>query len=896
MGWVIAVILALFLIGARSELKALRERKSSLSAAPMGGDSLAQARQDLIILRLELNRRRAAGEIDTELYRHLTEQIDAQWAAGFEAAWVTGDLWRQCCEAAWRQLAVQGRVPFGSPPWQRATPPPALNLTPPVKPAPSEKIPPTVPPVPSKSAVQPALTGKSVAPEPIPQPTPPAVPAGEAVIPETPAVGQRPPAVSLPPVVTPAEQAVPPVTRAEPAAEPGYAWQPQEPGVLEKALRAVSGWPRAMLPFLVQNIGWFIGGFCFLAGSIFLVSYTSGFLKGLLVFATLFAYTGFLLWAGYQLRLKRPELKAGSSVLLAIGMLLVPLNLSAVARLLVYSEASGWLLGVSVLIALLALALFLLATRLVAGITDRALQGEQPRLYLALAAMQLAVPLIAQWPAWPLLALLHCLLLGLLGYGLWRYAQDWMYSIFVERRRMAYFAGGTLLYAALISFVHLTWGAVSLAVPAGYYAPYLMTVCGLLFYLDAHFKEWAHQYTFLSRFSFLVYGLSVLAVVLAWDAPLARRITLTLAAVIYGMVAWQYLTLIPLCLLLASLGGLYSQLVLNHFPADQQFLWSLPGLAGILILNRWAQRLAARRPGACPLALLLYRLLLLLGLGLAGWSLYHARPGPLAMTTALVVAAGLWWLLQAAPGPLLGRLDEREPGLPTPRLPQDLRNGPWLYSVVLAVTAAVAFAPAWSGLSGELRFALGLLLLSWLWTWLAVSGQQAGGPWRTRVEVFANSALLSMLAGVGLALGFSVGSVGRDGVMIMALGAAALTSLWLSLGLYVRWLVYGFLVLAGAATVLSKLAFFPGPATGTVPLVAGLGVWGLLLWLDRQSDEAAALRRARIRRPLTLLWLLPLAGVTDAGASSGWNGGGQEDREPFGTQQGNGDHEEKAHG
>jgi len=29
------------------------------------------------------------------------------------------------------------------------------------------------------------------------------------------------------------------------------------------------------------------------------------------------------------------------------------------------------------------------------------------------------------------------------------------------------------------------------------------------FYLDTHFKEWVHRYAFLSRFSFLIYGLSV---------------------------------------------------------------------------------------------------------------------------------------------------------------------------------------------------------------------------------------------------------------------------------------------------------------------------------------------------------------------------------------------------
>ena len=827
MGWFIAVILALFLLSARRELQALRSKQAPPSAGTVAGTGLAGAQQNLIILRLELQRLLARGEIDADRYQSLTEQIDAEWAAGLEAAWLTDNLWRQCCEAAWRQLAAQGRLPAGPPPWQKGTPQLALELVPPVSPAPPEKIRPIVPEVPST--------------------VPPLAPAPTL-----------------------------PVTQAESAAEPGYAWQPQEPSALEKALRAVSGWPRAVLPFLVQNIGWFIGAFCFLAGSIFLVSYTSGFIKGFLVFATLFTYTLLLLWAGYQLRLKQPELKTGSAVLMTLGMLLVPLNFSAVALLLVYSGDSGWLMAVSLLAALLTLTVLLWASQVVAGVTDRALQGEQPRLYLALAAAQLAVPLLQHWPVWPLLALLHCLLLGLLAYGLWRYVHDWMHSIFVEQRKIAYFAGGTLLYAALISFVHLTWETVPLAVPTGYYAPYLMAVCGLLFYLDAHFKEWVHQYTFLSRFSLLVYGLSVLAVVLALDAPLARLLTLALAAVIYGAVAWQYLTLVPLCLLLASLGGLYQQLILSYFPADQHFLWSLPGLTGIWALSRWAQKLATRRPGAYPFALWVYRLLLLLGSGLLGWSLYQARPGLVAMMSALVAAAAWWWLLQAAPGPLLGSVADTQS-----YLPQDLRNGPWLYAVILAVTAALAFAPVWNGSGGVLHFTLTLLLLSWLWTWLALIMQGARGPQQARVEVFANSALLSVLVGLGLALGFSLRGPAWDGALVLTFSMAALTTLWLSLGLQGRWLFYGFLLLLAMAGVLGKLTFFPGPSTGVVPLLAGLGVWSLLWWLDRQSDELAALRRSRIKRPLTLLWLFPLAELRDEGELSNWNRGGQEDTERF---------------
>ncbi|MEZ5582896.1 MAG: hypothetical protein R3F37_09110 [Candidatus Competibacteraceae bacterium] len=55
------------------------------------------------------------------------------------------------------------------------------------------------------------------------------------------------------------------------------------------------------VPFLVQHIGWFIGGFCLIAGTVFLVRNTSGFMFALVVFASLGAIQRFLAaWAGYR--------------------------------------------------------------------------------------------------------------------------------------------------------------------------------------------------------------------------------------------------------------------------------------------------------------------------------------------------------------------------------------------------------------------------------------------------------------------------------------------------------------------------------------------------------------------------------------------------------------------
>ena len=99
-------------------------------------------------------------------------------------------------------------------------------------------------------------------------------------------------------------------------------------------------------------------------------------------------------------------------------MLLVPLSLSATARMLIASGENWWLVLLSCAMAILAIGVFHVAAQLISGITDRALQGEHPRLFLLLAAVQLGVPLVAYWPAWFLLAVPHTVILAILAYFL----------------------------------------------------------------------------------------------------------------------------------------------------------------------------------------------------------------------------------------------------------------------------------------------------------------------------------------------------------------------------------------------------------------------------------------------------------------------------------------------
>jgi hypothetical protein len=854
-GWWLAFVSQTKLSKVQRELYQLKERRAYFANAKQSTEQAETALINLIILRLTLQQMACAEDLEADSNPQLLNHIDELWAdhlnkTGLEPQ---SQSWQDRRDAGWRMLVAHGYVPHGPIPWQA----PATSKT-----SLKER---------AKPAREPAVPSVMKTGAEVDTPRSSTQVEQTDIVESTSTASDKPREQSplqIQTYVSPNTTEVVHVDKT--SAEPqSHAWRPSPPNALEKALRVVSGWPRAMLPFLIQNIGWFIGAFCFIAGSIFLVSYTTGFTKALTVTAALFVYTGFLIWAGYQLRLKRPKVKAASSVLMLTGMLLVPVNFSAAARLIM-SAGDFWLLWMLAgLTTAVMLGVFYFSAQVISGVVDRVLQGRFPRLFLLLAGVQLLVPLLAWWPAWPMLALAHVTLLGMLGYGLVNYVKEWLRSIFVDQRKIAYFASGTLLYAALVSFFHLTWGAGISELPTGYYAPYLMAVCGLLFYVEAHFKRHVHQDAFLSRFTFLIYGLSVLAVLMTLDGPLARIITLSMASVVYGVVVWKYLTFVPLYLLTAALAALYASLVLAHFTNGWHFLLTLPPLFGVLKLSRWLKAQRSGRPGVQRLTLASFRLVALTLIAVAAWSLFHSNASVLAASTALALAGFLWWMLRNAPGPMLSSVEQAGAG------ELDLRNTPWLYAVILAVTAALVFAPRGPLLPWPLQLSAGLIFLAVLWTFgfLGLHRFHACGR-SAQVEVLVNSALLSAFAAGGMAIwvfvaqtlqldsqGFSIHCPGGASlelaIVVAVLGGISGVFFTLSLKLFVRWLFYAFLLLIAVAAAIFKLGFFPGPSVGINEIVLGLVLWGILWWLDRQPDPVSdpAKKRAQFSKPLTLLWL-----------------------------------------
>lgn len=130
----------------------------------------------------------------------------------------------------------------------------------------------------------------------------------------------------------------PPSLNEEPRAlpqAPTFADDEEVPTVAQRHLEALSTWTNLVKPFLMDNVGWFVGAFLVIAGFVVLIVTfwntieQNQILMHSLVFATLFSATSLFFAAAYFMRLKYPQLESSSDVLLVIVALLIPLVFAA---------------------------------------------------------------------------------------------------------------------------------------------------------------------------------------------------------------------------------------------------------------------------------------------------------------------------------------------------------------------------------------------------------------------------------------------------------------------------------------------------------------------------------------------------------------------------------------
>ncbi len=745
------------------------------------------------LLPVALKQAHQKGKLNSARYEHLLSLLAT--AQDNYYAQVPEDQQRPYLNQSWRLLTVLSEQNLGIAPW--------IEL--------------------------PTLKSKT---EPKPEPVPQAAIEPEPIVTAQPITTS---ALVVPEIETPAPQQDY-VAQSEPVTAPS---------VETKQSTAPSRWQRlktlgfkVLLPFLGQNIGWFLGSFCFIAGAAFLVTYTSGFERALVSFATLACYTLLLLWASYQLRRKSEDLATASFVLNIVAVLLMPLALITASRLFVTSESTASLLLSLAIIAVTEYALFWLLT-LASGFVARPLQQSLPRWLWLMASLSLAVPFAHLLPAGIGIIALQIALLVVLSRALLQVLQPWIQGNFGTGLNVNHYAAGTLLYTSAVVAIYSCWGQLAV-LPHGYLGLLLITLAAGLLWLERQLRQHQPHLPALTWLPFVIYGLPVAAALLAGFGQAGAQLlvvlaTLALAMYFYGYMVWLYLSLIPLVLLTLSLACFYGTLIFTLFPLLSVQLYALASIPLFIIISNGLRFLATRpsvRDDANKQALYWHFIngMCILLAGLTVLSLLDVQLAWIAFVSVGGTLFLTWqWLRDM------------------PRIQQ------WHSYYLLALITALMFS-----LGGMLSIPFAIQVSGFAFV-LAISWQSAG-LWlyqrqrTTRLftpEVLINSGLmLAILATLSLhqqtaflfacAIFISSALIVWLGWTFAQLGLLALSALGIALAIHVFPMPYHY-----------------QPALGSLLIACAIG-W----WLMRNTDRIKFPKTDQSAEPIFYLWGIPLHPLT----------------------------------
>lgn len=221
--------------------------------------------------------------------------------------------------------------------------------------------------------------------------------------------------------------------------------------------------------------------------------------------------------------------------------------------------------------------------------------------------------------------------IGVLGYGVYRFNREYLKRLFLERSTAAYFTFGTLANAAVvtIAFLHVAisgtpgWHQSSPGyLTANNYGPIFVLLAAMVFHTDYHLKRSLGTLRRFSRFTFVGYAISFVGLglslvpyvgkafgkinLVAIDSPLLQNFfsaqAVLIAIVLYAWLVWRYESIPPLFLLLLAIIGEYhilvSQWVIGSWGVESWGLASLPLFAGLIGLDHyfayWDQRKRSR--------------------------------------------------------------------------------------------------------------------------------------------------------------------------------------------------------------------------------------------------------------------------------------------------------------
>ncbi len=347
---------------------------------------------------------------------------------------------------------------------------------------------------------------------------------------------------------------------------------------LYSLIQSISGWHKSLVPFLLQNIGWFIGVLCFISGSIFFISYTEGFNKSLTIFYTVLSYTLLLAWGGYRLKDKVSHASTSAYVLMATSFLLTPLNFTAATQLLGNSIGT-FQFFISIASTLIAFGSLYYTSRLISGLFNRHLLTHFSPVFFTLSCLQLLVPWVQQGQSIFWLLIVQISIIGILLWALINYMPALLKQVFIDRKYLLLMSAGSLIYTALVSFIHITMSS-PVPIELNYYAPIILLLSSALFYMDGQLNDYKEQMKLLSYFSFVSYAVSFIAIAISVNVEPIRYLTVFLAVLLYARLIWLYRSLVPLYLVFILLGFLQFDMILSDW------LLSIPGMSSDTI-HHW---------------------------------------------------------------------------------------------------------------------------------------------------------------------------------------------------------------------------------------------------------------------------------------------------------------------
>lgn len=635
---------------------------------------------------------------------------------------------------------------------------------------------------------------------------------------------------------------------------------------MHSIMQSLSGWHKSLVPFLLQNIGWFIGILCFISGSIFFISYTEGFNKSLTIFYTVLTYTLLLAWGGYRLKDKVSHAALSGYVLMATSFLLIPLNFSAAAQL-IGSSAAKYQYLISLLSTSIAFASLYFTSRLISGIFNRQLLKHFSPVFFFLSSLQLVVPWIQNSHSMMLLMAVQFFILLPLLWALITYMPALLKQVFVDRQYLLVMSVGSLIYAALISTLHITLSS-PLSLALSDYAPIVLLISAALFYIDGQLNDYKERMYLLSYFSIVSYAVSFIAIALSITDEPIRNLTLIMAAVLYARLIWLYRSLVPLYLVVTLLCLLHVDVILSDWlfmlpgitsatAGQWYYLASLP-LLGLFFMTLFVLRKSeVQHNKHFDISRHLFHLLIMASLIMSTYSQWsiaisHSADVVLNLLNAIAIILSCYVLLrskQINAYDLLGKKVYT------------------FYSYLLLLLPVMQIISGFQEtLSIDMKLVF-IILLIYLYSinshfnFMLFYSEKSElfADERESVmnkELFINASLIiSFFLILLLTSGFSLSI--KMGLLIFVI---SLNFLFLSLTLLNRALFYVFIFVISASVFTFKLYLSHSPSTGLLVISTALGLFYFIHWLDYKRQDEAELFKLELKKqnnPQRLLWFYP---------------------------------------